>query len=238
MIYTRQQLVTSTNVGADAKLSVMGLFGVVEAGITEGMGALKIDGLTLRHKYNAFWVFTKNRIKILKLQTWGEIFTVESFVSSISSAKLTIDTALKTTQGEIVAYSRCEMCALDVDTGRIRRTSTVGVDENVVAELPQMDVEFDKFDDVDLPLVETVTVRSTNIDFSKHCNNVEYLRFVLNTYPVAELINRPIREIEVCYVSQSYEGDTLAVHKQISDSCDVVSIKKDGQTVIKCLIVR
>ena len=238
MIYTKQQMVASTQVGADAKMSVMGLFGVVETAITEGMGALKIDGLTVRRLYDAFWVFTKNRIKILKCLTWGEKFNVESYISNISSAKLVVDTALKTEQGEIVAYSSCEMCALDVSAGRIRRTSSVGVDEHIVAEEPQMAIEFEKIDDADLPVVETVTVRSTNIDYSQHCNNVEYLRFLLNTYAVEELVNRPIREIEVYYVNQSYEGDTLTVHKQSIANRDALSIKKDGTTVIKCAIIR
>ena len=237
MIYKKQQIVTSTHVGADAKMSVMGLFGVVESAITEGMGALKLDGVTVRRKYNAFWVFTKNRIKMLKQLEWGEIFNVESFISDISSAKMVIDTALKTLQGEIVAYSSCEMCLLDVATGRIRRTASVGI-ENFTVEQPQMSIEFEKIDDAESPLLETVKVRSTNIDFCQHCNNVEYLRFLLNTYSVEELVKSPIREIEVCYVSQSYEGDALAIHKLSNDSRDLISIKKDGKTVIKCVVIR
>ncbi|MCH5157112.1 MAG: hypothetical protein J1G02_04470 [Clostridiales bacterium] len=237
MVYKKQQMVGSTQVGADAKLSTMGLFGVVETAITEGMGALKIDGLTVRRLYNAFWVFTKNRIEILGGLYWGEIFYVESFISDISSAKLVVDTAIKNMQGEPVAYSSCEMCALDVTTGRIRRTSTVGVNENFVVEPSQRKIEFAKIDDTDLPIVETVTVRSTNIDFSQHCNNVEYLRFIFNTYTVEEILKRPIREIEVCYVNQSYEGDTLTVHKQSCERHDILSVKKDGNTVIKCAII-
>ena len=236
MIYTKQQMVGSTQVGADAKLSIMGIFGAVETAITEGMGALKIDGLTVRKLYNAFWVFTKNRIKILGELYWGETFNVESFISNISSAKLIVDTAIKNLKGDIIAYSSCEMCALDVTTGRILRTSAVGVNESIVAELPQMNVDFSRIDDTNLPTVETVTVRSTNIDFSQHCNNVEYLRFLLNTYSVDELVKHPIKEIEVCYVNQSYEGDELTVHKHPGKQCDTLSIKKDGKTVIKCAI--
>lgn len=238
MIYKKQQIVGSTQVGADAKLSMMGLFGVVESAITEAMGTLKIDGMTVKRKYNAIWVFTKNRIKMLKKLEWGEIFNVESFVSSVSSAKMTVDTAIKTEQGEIAAYSSCEMCVLDVNTGRIRRTASVGVDEKIIVEQPQMPITFEKIDDTDLPMIETVTVRSTNIDFCNHCNNVEYLRFLLNTYSALELVERPIREIEVCYINQSYEGDALAVHKQENENGDILSIKKDDKTVIKCLVIR
>lgn len=238
MIYTKQQIVGSIQVGADANLSIMGLFGMVESAITECMGYQKIDGITVRREYNAFWVFTKNRIKVLGSAYWGDVLTVESFISNISLVKMDVDTVVKKADGSIVAYSRCEMCALDVATERIRRTSSVGVNETIVAETPLMDVVFEKFDDSDLPLVDTVTVRSTNIDFCRHTNNVEYLRFLLNTYTVAELVGSPIKEIEVNYVNQSYEGDALTVHKLVSDIRDLLSIKKDGQTVIKCVIIK
>ena len=237
MVYKKQQIVGSTQVGANAKLSVIGLFGVVESSITECMGTLNIDAITVKREYNAFWVFTKNRIKILNSLTWGDTVCVESFISSLSSAKMVIDTALKTAQGELVAYSSCEMCVLDIATGRIRRTSTVGIDESFVVEQPQVNIEFEKIDDTDLPMIEAVTVQSTNVDYSQHCNNVEYLRFLMNTYSVEELVTRPVGEIEVCYVSQSYEGDVLTVHKQSSENADTLAIKKDGKTVIKCEIL-
>ena len=236
MIYTKSQIIGSTQVGADATMSIMGLFGIVETAITECMSKQHIDGLTIRRLYNAFWVFTKNKIKIFSNAQWGETVTVESFISNISLAKLDVDTVVKRTDGSIVAYSRCEMCPLDITTERIRRTLTVGVDDTIVVETPLTDVVFDKYDDINLPVVDTVVVRSTNIDYSKHCNNVEYLRFILNTYSVEELLARPFKKIEVCYISQSYEGDELFVCKSSLDGVDTVAIKKDNQTVIKCQI--
>lgn len=238
MIYTKQQLVGSGLIGSDAKLSTMGIFHVVEEGITECMAELHIDGSTVRREYNAFWVFTKNRVAIFGAAAWCETVTVESFISNISLVKLDIDTAIKNMQGELIAYSRCEMCALDVTTGRIRRTSSVGIDQNFVAEQSQTEVVFDKLDDSNLPVVDSVTVRYTNIDFSQHCNNVEYLRFLLNTYTVTDIFSRPIKEIQVDYVTQSYEGDMLTVHKLSTDACDLLAIEKDGQTVVKCQIIR
>ena len=238
MIYTKQQIVSSNYIGADAKLSALGVFQLVENAITEGMAAQHIDGLTIKRLYNAFWVFTKNKVKILGTVGWGETITIESYVSSISAAKLSVDTAIKNADRQIVAYSRCEMCPLDVATGRILRTSAVGVNDTVSVEPAQMDVTFDKLECDNLPVVEEVTVRSTNIDFSRHANNVEYLRFVFNTYPVEDLLSRPIRELEVNYVSQSYENDVLSVHKKAAEQCDLFAITKSVATVIKCKIVR
>ena len=237
MIFTKQQTVSSNYIGADAKLSALGVFQLVENAITEGMAAQHIDGMTIRRLYNAFWVFSKNKVKILSEVQWGDTITIESYVSAIALAKLDVDTAIKNAAGQIVAYSRCEMCPLDVETGRIRRTATVGVDEKIVAE-PAKVIAFDKLDCDNLPVVEQVSVRSTNIDFSRHANNVEYLRFIFNTYSVEELLSRPIKELEVNYVSQSYENDVLTVHKSTTGDCDLFEITKSSQPVIKCKLVR
>ena len=238
MIFTKQQIVSSNFIGADAKLSALGVFQLVENAITEGMAAQHIDGVTVKRLYNAFWVFTKNKVKILGEVAWGDTVNIESFVSQIYAAKLCVDTALKDTNGQIVAYSRCEMCPLDIATGRIMRTSAVGVDERIIAEPALLDIAFDKLDCDNMPTVEDVTVRSTNIDFSQHTNNVEYLRFIFNTYSVSDLLARPIREIDVNYVSQSYERDVLTVHKKSCEGFDLFAITKSAHPVIKCKIVR
>ncbi len=236
MIYEKQQIASSSIIGADAHLSYIGLFDVIEDAITEGMGVLKLDGVTVKRDYNAFWVFTKNKVRLFGTFAWGEKMSVESFVSFLSPAKMIVDTALKNADGALVAYSSCEMCVLDIATGRIRRTSTVGIDETFVVEAPQLQVAFDKIVDDDLPQVDTVTVRSTNVDYSQHCNNVEYLRFLFNTYTAEELQHMSVKEIEVCYVAQSYEGDALTVHKRAEPERDVLSVKKNGATVVKCAV--
>ena len=237
MIYVKHRVASSSLIDANAHLSYMGLFDVVEDAITEGMGVLRLDGVTVKREYNAFWVFTKNKIRLFGTFQWGEEFVAESFISALSPAKMVVDTALKRLDGFIVAYSSCEMCVLDLDTGRIRRTSTVGIDDTFVAEQPLCEIAFDKIDDSDLPQADSVTVRSTNIDYSRHCNNVEYMRFIFNTYTVAELDKLSVREIEVYYVAQSYENDVLTVHKSVSADCDILAVKKNGTTVIKCRIV-
>lgn len=237
MVYKKSGIVGSGHIDADAKLSVMGAFGIVADAVTEMMGALKIDGITVKKRYNAMWVFTKNRIKLLKPLQWGENFSAESFITAFSAVRVNIETAIKNPSGEIAAYSKLELCALNLATGRIVKTSDVGLNEMFVKEPSLLNVEFTKFSDGDLPLAESVTVRSTNIDFSRHTTNVEYVRFLLNTYSVAEILNNPIKEIEVCYIGQSYENDVLQIYKSTDGDKDILTIKKEDKPIVKCEIV-
>lgn len=237
MIFTKKQKVSASIAGSEACLSVFGMFQVVEDAITEMMGELKIDGVTAKEKYNAFWVFAKNRIKIFKKLKWNEEFVASCFISFKSLAKMNIDVAAKTPKGELVFYARVEACALDIATQRIRKINTVGVNETVLAETPLMDIQFCKFDYENLPITEQVRVRSTNIDMSHHTNNLEYLRFVLNTFSVKEMETKPIKEMEVIYANQSYENDTLDVHKASLQNKDVVVLQKQDKPIVKCEIL-
>ncbi len=237
MIYTKKGIVSGSIVDSKANLSIIGTFEIVEDALTELMGKLKIDGVTSQKIYNAMWVFTKNRIKILKSLAWNENYFVESFISNISIAKINIETAIKNSVGEIVAYSKVELCALDMESGRIRKVATVGVDESMSIGNSQIQIDFTRFEDVEMPKVESVVVRSTNIDMCHHCNNVEYLRFLLNTYSVAELNRNPIKEIEIGYANQSFEGDVLDIFKTQNQGKDILFIRKEDKPIIKCEIV-
>lgn len=217
----------------NANLSVLGTLRVVEDAITEFMGDLKIDGLTAKREYNAVWVFAKTRIKFLKSIAWNQEYAVTCFISKISNVTIYIDVSIKNTDDELCAYSRTELCPLDLATGRIRKVSTVGVDDKISAEAPLCDILFTKIDTEGLTAVEQVKVKFTGIDFVGHTNNKEYARFILDTYSVSELANSPIREMEIVYSNQSYEGDDLTVLKCSHDNKDIFAIRKDDKVIAK-----
>ena len=91
MKLTKELKVSASMSDAYEGLSVIGCFSAVQDAITELMGELKIDGLTAKRKYNAFWVFVKNKVKFFKKVQWNEKFKVVCFISSKSLAKLNFD---------------------------------------------------------------------------------------------------------------------------------------------------
>ena len=149
-----------------------------------------------------------------------------------------IDVEIKNKSDEPCAYLRMELCALDLQSGKIRRMSTVGVDDGIPTENPEIDLSFSKFDAENLPEVAQVKIKYTNIDFAGHTNNKEYIRFILNTYSVRELEERPIKEMDIVYVNQTYENDILTVQKNSDKDRDIIAIQKDGNYIVKSEIVR
>lgn len=221
-----------------ANLSVIGCFGIAEETVTELMGEFKIDGVTVKKAYNAVWVFAKSKLKVLSNIAWNEQYTVVGFISKVTRVSICIDVEIKNKSDEPCAYFRVELCALDLQSGKIRRMSTVGVDDGIQAETPETDLSFSKFDAENLPETAQVKINYTNIDFAGHTNNKEYIRFMLNTYSVRELEERPIKEMDIVYINQTYENDVLTVQKNSGKYRDIIAIKKDGNYIVKSEIVR
>ncbi|MCH5165287.1 MAG: hypothetical protein J1G01_02680 [Clostridiales bacterium] len=234
----KHQRVSASISDTSANLSVVGIFQVVQDAVTELMGELHIDGITARDKYSAVWVFVRTRIKLLKNIPWGKDgFDTFAFITSITRATLCIDVELKNKAGERCVYARVEICGLDLKTGKIRKVETIGVDDKIKIEPATAQLDFTHFDNVQLSAIENVQVKSTSIDFSHHTNNAEYVRFIMNTYAVEQLEKRPVKEMEVRYVNQSFENDVLTVCKGSFEGKDIVVINKDDKTIAKSEIV-
>ncbi len=238
MKWIKRQKVGSSMTDAMGHLSVLGIFQIAEEAATEFMGALNLDSITTKKAYNAVWVFTKSKVEIHQNIDWNEEYTVVCFLSEHTHASISIDIGIKNKSDELCAYSRIEMFALDLQSGRLRRLSTVGIADSLETEAPLADLAFTRFDAENLPEVDQVKVQYTNIDLVGHTNNKEYIRWFLNTYSVQELEAKPIRTMEVVYHNQSFEHDILTIRKGSFQGTELLAVQKEDKLIAKCAIVR
>ena len=227
----------ASSCGADVKLSVEGAFRIVEDMVTELMGDQHIDGVTCMREYGGMWVFVRNRIEMPQPLAWMEEYTATSYISSFSRIRLYIDTVLQKADGSIALRSRLELCAVDLETGKIRKAESVGVGEKTPAEEPLIEMAYTKEKPVRGDLTDEVTVRPADIDYCHHTNNVAYVRYFMNQIGVDELIEHPVRAIEVQYATQTHEGDRLSIYRCVSEN-EAYVIEKDGNKVVSCIMER
>lgn len=233
----KKQIVASSMVNTESKLSVIATFQLIQDAVTELTGTLKIDGVTIREKYNAFWVFVKTKVKFFKEPAWNDEVTVNVFISGISLAKMYIDCKVTDRFGDLAIYSRTELCVLDLDTQRIKKVESVGVNASMLSQEECMDMDFCRPKECETSVVDRVKVRYTNIDFCHHTNNLEYMRLILNTFSVSEMESRKFKEIQIDYLSQSYENDTLCIKKAELKGRDIFVLEKDQNPVARCEII-
>ena len=227
---------------ADVKLSVVGAFQMVEDLVTEMMGELSIDGLICMNKYKAMWIFVRNRIEMRNPLVWKEAYTAECYISMIGKAKLNVDTVLKNAENTIALASRLELCAVDLETMKLRKMDTVGLDGSITAEEAECEIKYERGKFIPDQCLDTVTVRSSDIDYCHHTNNISYIRYLMNQRSVAEHAQRPVQIIEVQYAGQTHEGDVLEICSshgtEEETGKEYYMIRHGNESVLHCLVIR
>ena len=236
MIFENKDRVLGSDCDTNASLSILGAFNKIQDNVCIFFGSLNIHQVELKTKHNSVWLYTKNSLKFLKSLEWNEEFTVKCFFSSITPAKMIVDTAFINKNNEIAVYSKIEAVLYDLGTQRLKRTTELGISSDI-CEKPLLDYEILKINDDASTWCDEIKVRLTNLDYSIHTNNVEYIRFILNSYKLEDLSKKEIKEISINYINQSYEGQTLDIYKETVNNIDTFTIKCNGTNIVKATIV-
>ncbi len=237
MELTKKRKAEVSLTGTDGNLSVIGVFQIIQDAVADLLRLHDLGAPTLLQKYNALWVFVKTKAKFTKPISCRGEFTVNAYFSFSSFARLHADVKIIMADGTTVMHSRTELCALDIDKQGVRRLPTVGMDVNMPIRRGEEDIEFTRFADEDMPIVDAVRVGSTCIDTAHHTNNTEYVRMIMNTFSVAQTEAMSINTMELFYTGQSYENDLLSIRKRATDNERRIVLEKDGKAVVKCKIV-
>jgi acyl-ACP thioesterase len=236
MIYHRDSYVSGSMCDCRTQLSLLASDCIVENAVTELMGELGIDGITAIEKHNAMWLMVKNRIHFIRQPAWREEFTIKSFITECSGAKLDIDTVINATDGSGLITAKTEFAVIDLESGKLRKAETVGCSQSMVHPSETTELRFTRFPKTEGIDIDSVTIRSTDIDYCFHTNNVQYVRFVLDTYDTEWHKQRTPADIEIHYTGQSFEGEKLVIEKLSSDSGDLFRIKRDSKELTSCMI--
>ena len=235
-----QQVVSAGMCDPSGRLSLIGALSLIQDVVTATMAELKLDGFTVRREYNALMVFSKNHFRFLQSINWQDKIKVECFVSSKSLARMNIDVCIKK-QSEIALYARTEVCAVDASTARIRRLDTMDAFKCVQIVRAPYELDWEPMDGTG-ELVDTVKVRTSNIDYAGHTNNVEYIRLLLDTFTLEEWRGMAPTELQVAYLNQSFLSDELAIYCSnqtpvtVNTHERIYTIKKKEQEILRCLL--
>jgi len=89
----------------------------------------------------------------------------------------------------------------------------------------------------DMEYCYTETVRYTDLDKSKHMNNLLYINLFLNSFDSGFYEKYKIKDFEIHYLKQCYEKEELDIFRKINDHViELAVVKKDGTVVTKGIL--
>lgn len=194
-----------------------------------------------RRKY--FWVITKTRIHINRMPEMMEDVQASTWIQAAERASCERDYSISKGD-ELLAYGRSVWAVISRDTGKLVHMNELypELDFNVA---PPDDRPFLRLSRK-LENAEEIgryTVRSVDIDLGGHMNNVNYVRAMLGCFASSEIREMNISEVEVNFISQTYEDETLSFICRKTEADDegrikaeIAAINKEGRAVFTASI--
>lgn len=235
--YTKNSNTPYSMVDRTGHLGLVEFMNLNQDMITEFCGSVGSDNATLREKNNAAWIYTRTKVKFCKeLPFWNTKTKVVSYVSSMSSIRLELETDLYDEGDNLLVAAKTEMCAIDFAERKIRKIDTIEFPKDVELMPSNVSEPFvkNRIDFESADLVYSQRVYASDTDFTHHTNNVRYVKFIMNTFDEAFYDEKAITEFEIQFVKESIEGDVLDVYKRkVADNEYGFMINKGNETIIK-----
>ena len=197
-----------------------------------GVGALGLEEKGL------FWIVSKVRLRIFRRPLVEEMMDAVTWIQPADRVTCERDWSISQ-DGETLAYVRSIWAALRRDNGKPAHMSDFYPEPDRIIARPD-DEPFTRmgknFDGAE-PLGE-YKIRSVDIDRGGHMNNVNYVRAMLGCFSCAQLAEMDIRELDMQFLLQCYEGETIRFVKRPSEnsSMEIAALNKEGQVCFTAAI--
>ena len=195
---------------------------------------LGIDDFSLLEKDNAMWVVSKTKVKVNKLPLWNDEISVRTWPMGAEGVRCNRCYQI-IRNDEVMINAITEWVIIDATTRTLRKVETTSYPNDIdwITE-KSVDERFRRFKDdfTENDIVYKRLVRSGDIDVTHHTNNVTYITMLLDTFSVKELENMALEEIEVSYLNESLEGETLSIYRKKREDGTYFSIKKEDDKVV------
>ena len=197
-----------------------------------GIGALELEEKGL------FWIVSKLRLRVNRRPLVEEILDAVTWIQPAERATCERDWAIYK-DGETLAYVRSIWAALKRENFRPAPMADFYPDADFELAPPDDEpfTRMKKNFEGATPVGE-YRIRSVDIDRGGHMNNVNYVRAMLGCFTCEEIRAMDIHELDMQFLLQCYEGDTIRFVKRPSEDgiMEVGALNEEGKVCFMAAI--
>ena len=238
-LLTKNYTVPTSQCDNKGKLSFTNIFTVFIDLACEHAEHLNMGACDLAPK-NLFWVAVKTKIKIHRRPEILKELEASTWPEEPGRIRCNRYYTLKE-NGELLCEGKTEWAMINTATGRPARVNEAYNQDiehltDTVCEEPYAKTDEDF---TDCEVLAEYKVKSTDIDIGQHMNNIAYIRALFGVFSCAEIEALNIKEIDISYRLQCYEGEILTIKQRKTDNIiEIGFIKDENKTAttvrIKC----
>ena len=233
--YKRNYQINYTEVDQNLKLGLVSAIIFHQNMGTEYFESFKSDNVVLKNKNNAAWVVSKTKVHFNKYPTWKDVIYGRSYTTKVKPIRVEMETTFKNKHDDILFVTKQESCVININKIKIKKIDTVNYPYDMEIEYNLINEPFLKLNEEfsQKNFVYSQKVFSTDIDYSRHTNNVSYVRYIVNTLSCNFLDNNQITDFEIHYINESMEGQTLKIYKKEKQNSINFLIKNEEKEVVR-----
>ena len=191
-------------------------------------------------KQRRMWVITEARIDILPTTAfWSEDFTVELWVSELTSLRLYCDfRIMRKDNGLLMATGTSQWNILNLDTRRLESTDFLAGRLTVVPELTTAShkkVRMAQPQSCDMQMEHRAT--RLDLDFNFHVSNRSYVSIALLTMPDDVLASQSLTSLTVHWLRETYLDETITCRMSRMDDGYYLHTLTNGEGVVVCQLL-
>lgn len=230
MIFRKEYMPQFREADASGFVGLRGYFNYFQDVATHYMHNLGKGNDTLPEEYGICWMYTKYKMHIRKEADFTAPLEFETWAEQEQSTVRVWQDFVVSRNHEIYAEGRVESCLYNMETQSLSRLMEIDYPMNQADERTISLAPFSRFPKkiADMDYRYTYTVRYTDLDKSRHMNNLLYINLFLNAFDLEFFEQNRITDFEIHYLNQCFCMEDIEVYvKQEEDRILLAGIKKD-----------
>ena len=223
----------------ESKLSVPFMFNLFMDIATDHANELHLSSKDLGE--DMFWLATRTKIIVNRRPQMSEKVTLATWPQKAVRVRANRHYTISDSEG-VAVLGKTEWAVINTATGKLQRLNDIyGEDfefcEDVSCEESYARIS-DNFDEAEV--FAQYKICSNDIDIGQHMNNAAYIRALFSLFSTKELNDSNVKEIDITYKNQSYEGESLTIKVRKTDdgAFEYGMIKPDNTVAAVVRIVR
>lgn len=183
---------------------------------------------------NLMFALAWESIELKERPSYGEKVQVLTRLSGTSRLYFYRDFLVTEGSSDTVLKARTTWTCLDTETRRPQRLDRLSeeLDFPYLGEPPEVETpEFSSYETDDHRY--STTVRPSDLDVNSHANNVQYIRWVMDSLPLDFLVSRELDNFDIKYRAELSTGDELLVGRsELGNTISHGIVREDAGEVV------
>jgi acyl-ACP thioesterase len=165
-------------------------------------------------KKNQFWVLSRMVAEMKRIPCGGSEIVIRTWPRGVEGIFALRDFDIRDSSGELIGGASSAWLVLDAETRRpVRPGSLLSETGDIFTKRESLRRNPAKLPSPGESRYNTLPfpVKYSDLDVNLHVNNVKYLQWALDAYPLDFRMNNEIRGIEVNYLAESLPGDEVII---------------------------